>query len=155
MPRQERPRRRRRRKRIWLGCIRRSSRGVPLIFLNKDFLRFKHRFRDSGVGAASAEIAAHALANAFWIISCLPLLNEADRAHDLARRAESALETVVRDEGGLNGMEAVALGDSLDRKQLGAVVAQRQSQAGINPLSIGQDRAGAALTAIAALFCSS
>ena len=35
-----------------------------------------------------------------------PSCDQADRAHDLARRAEAALEAVMRDEGGLHRMQA-------------------------------------------------
>ena len=61
------------------------------------------------IGAASAEISAHALAHAFGVVTGLPLLDQADRAHDLAGRAEPALQTVMGNEGGLDRMELVAV----------------------------------------------
>ena len=61
-------------------------------------LRFQDRLGDALIGAAAAEIAAHAFAHALGIVARLALLDQADRAHDLARRAEPALQAVMRDE---------------------------------------------------------
>jgi len=58
------------------------------------------------------------------------------------------------DEGGLNGMQFVALRQTLDRKDLGAVMADRESKARIDPPSIDEDRAGAALPTVATLLGS-
>ena len=69
------------------------------------FLRLQHRLGDAAIGAAAAEIAAHALADALGIVAGLALRDQADGAHDLARRAEAALEAVMRDEGGLHRMQ--------------------------------------------------
>ena len=79
-------------------------------------------------------------------------LDQADRAHDLARRAEAALEAVMGDEGGLHRMQLVAARDALDREDVGAVVADRQSKAGIDPPAVDEDGAGAALAAVASLL---
>ena len=105
-----------------------------------------------GIGAAAAEIAAHALADALRIVAGLAFLDQADRAHDLARRAEAALEAVMGDEGRLHRMQPVAVRDALDRQDLGAVVADRERQAGIDPPPVDEHRAGAALAAVAALL---
>src|SRR5262249_3551857 len=59
---------------------------------------------------------------------------------------------VVFDERGLHGMQRLTARDAFDRHDLGAVVAQRQREAGIDPPSVDQDGAGAALAAIAALL---
>jgi hypothetical protein len=58
------------------------------------------------------------------------------------------------DESGLDGMELVAASDALDREDVGAVVADRQSQARIDPSSVDQDRARTALAAVASLLSS-
>ena len=73
-------------------------------------------------------------------------------AHDLARRAEAALEAVMVDEGGLHRMQRVAVGQALDGGDLGAVVADRERQAGIDPAAVDQHGAGAALAAVAAFL---
>ena len=62
-----------------------------------------------GIGAAAAEVAAHAFADALRIVAGLAFRDQADRAHDLARRAEAALEAVMGDEGGLHRMQLVAV----------------------------------------------
>src|SRR5258708_3663435 len=84
----------------------------------------------------------------------MPFLDQANRAHDLAWGAEPALEAVMGDESGLDGMEFAAARDTLDRENVGAVVADRQCQARIDPSSVDQDRARAALAAVASLLGS-
>ena len=81
-----------------------------------------------------------------------PSCDQADGAHDLARRAEAALEAVMGDEGGLHGMQRVAVRQALDRQDVRAVAADRESEAGIDPPPVDEDRAGAALAAVAALL---
>ena len=56
------------------------------------------------------------------------------------------------DEGGLHRMQFVAARDAFDGEDVGAVMADRQSQAGIDPPAVDQHRAGAALAAVAALL---
>src|ERR1700731_434147 len=56
------------------------------------------------------------------------------------------------DEGGLHGMQLVAARDTLDGEDVGAVVADRQSQARIDPPAVDQYRASAALAAVASLL---
>src|SRR5258708_34191495 len=79
-------------------------------------------------------------------------MHQADRAHDLAGRTEPAMETVMRDESGLDRLELVAASDALDREDVGAVVADRQRRARIDPSTVDQDRTGAALAAVASLL---
>src|SRR5438445_7573119 len=81
----------------------------------KRLLRLKHRFGDALVGAAAADISAHQLAYAFRVVSRMTFRDETDRAHDLARRTETALESVMRNEGSLNRVQHVSQGNSLDR----------------------------------------
>ena len=87
-------------------------------------------------------------------IARLAFLDQANRTHDLSRRAEAALEAVMRDEGRLHRMKRVALRRTLDGADHGTVMADREREAGIDPTSIDQDGAGAALPAIAALLGS-
>ena len=65
----------------------------------------QHRVRDSGISPAPAEVSAHAFAHALRVIAGLPFPDQADRAHDLAGRAEPALEAVMSDESGLDADE--------------------------------------------------
>ena len=134
------------------GNIRMSSCRMPPVCFGESFLRVEHGLGDAAIGAASAEIAAHALAHAFRVVTGLPLLDQADRAHDLAWRAEPALQTVMGNEGGLHRMKAAAVGYAFDRKHIGAVVAESESQARIDAPAIDQDGARAALAAVAALL---
>ena len=116
------------------------------------FLGVENGFGDAGIGAAAAEVAAHAFADAIGIVAGLAFVDEADRAHDLARRAEAALEAVMGDEGGLHRMEQVALGETFDGDDLSAVEAGGERQARIDAPAVDQHRAGAALAAVAALL---
>ena len=58
----------------------------------------------------------------------------------------------MRDESGLDRMQLVAASDALDGEDVGAVVADRQRQARIDPPTVDQDRTGAALAAVASLL---
>src|SRR6266852_1730487 len=58
------------------------------------------------------------------------------------------------DEGSLYGMQLVAMRDALDGEDVRAIVAYRQRQAGIDPPAVHQDRACAALAAVASLLGS-
>jgi hypothetical protein len=127
---------------------------VPPLGLGEAFLRVQHRVRDPRISPAPAEVSAHAFAYAFRVITGLPFLDQTDRADDLSRRAEPALEAVVSDESGLDGMEFVAASDAFDREDFGAVTAERQSQTRIDPSSVDQDRTCAALAAVASLLGS-
>ena len=93
-----------------------------------------------------------AFANSLRVVAGLRFLDQADRAHDLARRAEPALEAVMRDERSLHRVQLVAAGDALDGEHIGAVMADRQGQARIDPPSVDQDRACAALAAVASFL---
>src|SRR5262249_49105132 len=100
------------------------------------------------------ERPGHARADTRGIIARLAFLDEADRAHDLTWRAEAALEPVMRDEGGLDGMELLAARYTLDREDVGTVMAECQRHAGIDSSPVDKDRAGAALAAVASLLRS-
>src|SRR5689334_15928106 len=117
-------------------------------------LRFKYGVGDPDIGAAAAQIAAHALADPLGIVPGLAFLDQADGAHDLARRAESALKAVMCDEGRLDGMEFCALRHALDREDVGTVMTNRQRQARSDPPPIHQHSAGAALSAVASFLRS-
>ena len=63
----------------------------PLLAFGQLPLRLENGFGDAAISAAAAEIAAHALADSLGIVARLPFRDQADRAHDLAGRAEAAL----------------------------------------------------------------
>jgi len=124
---------------------------LPVEF-GKPSLRLQHRIRDPGIGTAPAEISTHAFAHTLGIVAGLTFLDQADRAHDLAWRAEPALEAVMCHKGGLDGMERVTLRHALDREDICTVVTDREGKARIDASPIDEDRARAALSAVAALF---
>src|SRR3954470_4848560 len=128
--------------------------GAPLVGFVHAGLRLAYGIDDAGIGAAAAEIAAHAFADALGIIARLALAHHAERAHDLARCAEAALETVMSDEGGLHWMKLVAARDAFDGEDVGAVMADGEREAGVDPLAVDENGAGAALAAIASLLGS-
>ena len=113
---------------------------------------FEHGLGNPGIGAAAAEIAAHGFADALGISAGLRFRDQADRAHDLAGRAEAALKAVMGDERGLHGMQLLAARDALDGEDVGAVMADGQRQARIDPPAVDQHGAGAALAAVASLL---
>jgi hypothetical protein len=71
------------------------------------------------------------------------------RAHDLAGCAKAALEAVMGNEGRLHRVKGFVLRQPLDGQHLGAIVAHRQRQAGVDAASIEQDRARTALSTVA------
>src|SRR5262249_54801179 len=117
-------------------------------------LRFQHRFGDALVGAAAAEVAAHAFAHALRVVAGLPFLDQPDSAHDLAGRTETALQAVMRDESLLHWMKPMALGEAFDGQHVRAVMTERQRQTRIDPPPVDDDGAGATLAAVAALLGS-
>ena len=100
---------------------------------------------DVGVRTAATEIAAHPLPNLVvgqsdstgfshhirGHVTCFAILRFLHQRHgrtDLSWRAESALKSVVLDEGGLHGMKRFAFCQPLDRCYLLAVALGRQRQ---------------------------
>jgi hypothetical protein len=104
------------------------------------------------IGAAPTEISAHAFTHALRIVASLTLLDQTDRTHDLAGRTEPALQSIVRDKCLLHRMKPIALRHTFDRKDVGAVVTDRERKARIDPSTLDDDRTGAALPAVAALL---
>src|SRR5947209_14382532 len=75
------------------GCIRPSV-----------LRRFLHRVDDAAVSAATADVAAHPLAD-FIVAAGVPFLQQRDGRADLPGRAVAALESVVPDERRLHRMQ--------------------------------------------------
>jgi hypothetical protein len=117
-------------------------------------LSLQHRLSDSLIGATPTEISAHAFTHVLWIVAGLSLLDQTDRAHNLARRTESALQAIVGKKRLLHRMKSITLCHTFDRKDVSAVVADRKRKARIDPSSLDDDRAGAALPPVAALLRS-
>jgi hypothetical protein len=77
-----------------------------------------------------------------------------DGGHDLARSAIAALETVALDEGGLHGMEFVAVGQPLDGCDFVVLVRDGKRKAGEHALPVNVNGTCAALALIAAFLAS-
>jgi hypothetical protein len=110
-----------------------------------------HRRDDVRVRAAAAEIPAHGLAH-LVVRPRVPLLEQRDGAHDLARGAVAALEGVVRQERRLHRVQRVAVREALDRGDLRALERDGEEQARIDAPPVHEDGAGAALSVIAPLL---
>ena len=78
------------------------------------------------------------------------VLEEVDRGHDHARRAEAALEAVLLPEGGLHRVELVTVREPLDGLDLGAVGLDGEHRARLDRPAVHVDGAGAALAGVAA-----
>jgi hypothetical protein len=117
-------------------------------------LSLQNGLSDSLIGATSAEISAHAFAHALRIGAGPTFLDQTDRTHDLAWRAETALQAVVGNKGFLHRMKPATLCHALDGEDVGAVVTDGQRKARIDTSSVDNDRAGAALAAVTALLGS-
>ncbi|MNT54355.1 hypothetical protein D3C72_1915140 [compost metagenome] len=82
----------------------------------------------------------------------MTLGEQAKGAHDLPRRAEAALEAVAGDEGRLERMQGVAIGEALDGGDFGAVEAGGKGKTGIDAPPIDEHGAGTALAPVTALL---
>ena len=91
---------------------------------------------DSLIGATAAEISAHAFAHALRIVAGVTFLDQTDRAHNLAWRAETALQAVVGDKGFLHRVKPATLRYAFDGKDISPVVTDCQRQARIDTPSI-------------------
>lgn len=74
----------------------------------------------------------------------MPFGDAAQCGHDLAGRAVAALECVLVDERLLQRVKFAALGKTLDGGDVRAVMHHRKRQAGVDPPTIDQHRAGTA-----------
>ncbi len=78
-----------------------------------------------------------------------------DGGADLARGAIAALEGIVFDEGGLNGVEtldAVTFGEAFDCGDLRAFGGEGEGEAGVDAAAVEKDGTSPALSVIAAFF---
>src|SRR5438045_2509876 len=112
-----------------------------------------HRRDDAGVGAAAADVSAHAFPN-IVVVGAAGFLQQRDGRHDLSRRAVAALEAVAVDEGLLHRVEPIAFGEALDRRDRLALCRGRERQTRQDAAPADVHRAGAALAVIAAFLGS-
>src|SRR5205085_1333797 len=88
------------------------------------------------VAAAPADVAGHGLAD-LLVGARVPVPDHRDRGHDLAGRAEAALETVVLDERLLHRVQLLTVPrETFDRGDLLAVDRSHEGQAGHHPPSV-------------------
>src|SRR5437868_1395540 len=99
--------------------------------------RRPHRLDDLRIASTTAEIAAHPLAD-LAVGSRVVLVDAGNCRYHLAGRAVAALKGVVVDEGLLDGMQPIALGEPLDRDDLAAIDGGRQHHAGSHPAAVEQ-----------------
>src|SRR5260221_3723035 len=69
---------------------------------------------DAGICPAAADIAAHPLADLI-VVAGVAFVDEGDAGADLAGGAIAALEAVVANERGLQGMQVTIRGKTFDR----------------------------------------
>ncbi len=125
-----------------------------------------HRGHDVRIRPAAAQGPAHPFGHfvvvELWLsrlvdgcrarpTSC-ELREHPDRRADLPWGAVTALERVVVQECLRNGVQRAVVGQAIGGDDLGAVVRDRQCQAGQRAASIDQHRAGTALAVVAALL---
>src|SRR5664279_1066380 len=91
---------------------------------------FANGGHDSLVGAATADVAAHPLADLI-VAAGVPFMDDRDGGTDLSRRAVAALKAVVADERRLHGVEPLVRGDPFDRRDLPPAVHDREGEAGV------------------------
>src|SRR5262249_52747861 len=106
---------------------------------------------DVGIGAATADIAAHQLAN-FIGGARLALGNQAGGGTDLPGGAVAALEGIMLDEGLLQRGKRGSLRQTFDGRYPRAILHDRQREARIDAPAVEENGAGAALAVVAALF---
>src|SRR6185503_19150282 len=98
--------------------------------------RLLDRLDDVVIPGAAAEVALEAEAD-LLLGGARVLLQQRDRGHHEARRAEAALERVVLVERLLDGVElAPGAGEALDRRHLGAVRLDGEHRARLDRLAV-------------------
>ena len=80
------------------------------------------------------------------------LFEEGDGGADLAGSAVAALEAIVFEEGGLDGVEFVAVGEAFNGCNLGTLDDGSEGEARVDAAAVDEDGAGAALSVVATLL---
>ena len=109
----------------------------------------EHRLDDVVVAGAAAEVALEALAH-LGLGRVRVLVEQRDRRHDHARRAEAALQAVVLLERLLHRVQLAVGGQALDGGDLGAVGLDGEHRARLHRLAVEQHGARAARRRVAA-----
>src|SRR5439155_6919108 len=82
------------------------------------------------------------------------LFEQGNGGTDLPGGAVAALEAVVFEEGGLDGVEGVAVGEAFNGGDLRAVSGDREGEAGVDAAAVEENGAGSALTVVATLLAA-
>ena len=85
------------------------------------------RLDDVVVAGAAADIALELLADRVLVEVVALAIDDVDRRHDHARRAEAALQAVMLAERLLHRMQLAALRQALDRRDIGALACEAAS----------------------------
>src|SRR6516225_8281556 len=110
-----------------------------------------NRFDDVVIAGATANIAFKLLADGAVVEVIALAADDVDGSHDHARRAKTALQTMVFAECFLHRMErTVGRRQSLDREHIGSFELQRQNRAGFDRLAVDMHDTGAALRSVTA-----
>src|SRR5260370_18034734 len=102
------------------------------------------------MSSASAEVAAHALANGREIPGLF--VEQRQAGQNLSGRAIAAWQRVMTNESGLQPMQVVQCPDALDRGDRPAVIGSRKRETGFDPASVCQHGACSTCSHVAALF---
>ena len=108
-----------------------------------------HRVEDVEIAGAAAEIGRQRLAQPRLVDIGLAL-QHAQGQHQESRGAEAALQRVTVDEGPLQRVQLIAVGEPLHRPYLATLRLAREHQAAPHRRAVEQDRAGAAHPVLAA-----
>src|SRR5271166_2771326 len=108
------------------------------------------RFHDVVVAGAAADVALEPVADRSLVKIRALAIDEVDRGHDHARRAEAALQAVVVLEGLLHRMQLAALSQALDCRDVRPLAARGEDCAGLDRDAVEMDDAGPALGGVAA-----
>src|SRR5882724_2613094 len=111
--------------------------------------RVLHGLDDVDVPGAAAQVPRDRLAD-LLLARVLVALQQRARGHQHARRAESALQTVLLGEALLHRMELAALLQALDRGDLGAVGLDGEHRARLHRIAVEDHGARAAVRRVAA-----
>ncbi len=110
-----------------------------------------HSSHDVGVSAASADISRHGMLDVV-VRRADRLLEQCDRAHDLAAGAVAALVSVVFHKSSLHSVQIARLSKAFDGGDLVAFVHHGKRKAAVHAAAVDVNRAGAALSVIAAFL---